>query len=357
MSQSRIGSLLRCDVLNWLLPRRPALMFLSADLGSSSTMVEFTQKEVDMIKAVVTEGEQGTTFWATAHICSQLADWGASVSIFFHGCPLASHSDGCCKKCPWKGRMASKLAQGTWLDKFSNKLLNLPQGTAYPFLQKLDDSQRNCLLNSYNACKTAMAQRFMQVFSFWRELPWRLCALGICLFNDMDDLELQQQYAQSSKAFAHDAIEMWNHMQTNPGQVSSGNGHVSFHMARQFLDKSFPQSLVAYVIWWASSSRADLVMPHALAQALMKYCSALTVMQQLEAQHHFLHQKVSVGRASLPASTCAYLRRRTNKDLATPGLRDNLDRLLADLSKLVAIKWDSRTDSCMVFVISLCALS
>ena len=58
-------------------------MFLSADLGSSSTMAEFTQKEVDMIKAVVTEGEQGTTFWATADICSQLADWGASVSIFF----------------------------------------------------------------------------------------------------------------------------------------------------------------------------------------------------------------------------------------------------------------------------------
>ena len=145
-------------------------------------------------------------------------------------------------------------------------------------------------------------------------------------------------------------IDLWNHMQTNPGQVSSGNGHVSFHMARHFLDRLFPQSLVAYVIWWASSSPAELVMPHALAQALMKYCSALTVMQQLEAQHHFLHQKVSIGRASLPASTCAFLRRRTNKDLATPGLRDNLDRLLADLSKLVAIKWDSRTDSCAVFV-------
>jgi hypothetical protein len=196
----------------------------------------------------------------------------------------------------------------------------------------------------------AMAQRFVQVFSFWRELPWRLCALGICLFNDMDDMELQRQYVQSSKAFALDVIDLWNHMQTNPGQVSSGNGHVSFHMARHFLDRLLPQSLVAYVIWWASSSPAELVMPHALAQALMKYCSALTVMQQLEAQHHFLHQKVSIGRASLPASTCAFLRRRTNKDLATPGLRDNLDRLLADLSKLVAIKWDSRTDSCAVFV-------
>ena len=282
--------------------------------------------------------------------CSQLADWGASVSIFFHGCPLVSHSDGCCKKCPWKGRMASKLAQGIWLDNFSNKLLNLPQGTAHPFLQKRGESQRNCLLNSYNACKMAMAQRFVQVFSFWRELPWRLCALGICLFNDMDDMELQRQYVQSSKAFALDVIDLWNHMQTNPGQVSSGNGHVSFHMARHFLDRLFPQSLVAYVIWWASSSPVELVMPHPLAQALMKYCSALTVMQQLEAQHHFLHQKVSIGRASLPASTCAFLRRRTNKDLATPGLRDNLDRLLADLSKLVAIKWDSRTDSCAVFV-------
>ena len=111
-----------------------------------------------------------------------------------------------------------------------------------------------------------------------------------------------------------------------------------------------PSKPRGYVIWWASSSPVELVMPHPLAQALMKYCSALTVMQQLEAQHHFLHQKVSIGRASLPASTCAFLRRRTNKDLATPGLRDNLDRLLADLSKLVAIKWDSRTDSCAVFV-------
>ena len=86
-------------------------------------------------------------------------------------------------------------------------------------------------------------------------------------------------------------------------------------------------------------------MPEPLAMELLKYASALTVMQPLEAQHHYLNQKVSFGRASLPASTCAFLRRRMNKDVYKAGFRENVSRLLGGLSKLVAIPWNKRSDT------------
>ena len=83
-------------------------------------------------------------------------------------------------------------------------------------------------------------------------------------------------------------------------------------------------------------------MPQQLAKALLRYSSALTCMQQLEAQHHYLNQKISFGRASLPASTCAHLRRRMNPDVFDPYLRKHIARLIGDIYKLVVTKWDSR---------------
>ena len=81
-----------------------------------------------------------------------------------------------------------------------------------------------------------------------------------------------------------------------------------------------------------------------LPQELMKYCSALTCVQQLEAQHHYLNQKLSIGRASLPASTCAYLRRRMNNDVLDSSFRKNLGRYIENLSSLVCAKWSTRSE-------------
>ena len=302
-----------------------------------------------MMKTVVDDTTSSSWFyWAVAYLTFQLAGWGATVSRFFHSCPLTSHSHSQkpCKNCQFKGRMASKLAEGTWLDSLCQQLLNLPLGRAAHFLNKLDGVDREFLMEQFNSAKLAMGQRFVQVYSYWRELPWRICAVATCLFYDLEDQELYQQFVESSKAFARDVVDQWGTARNTPDRVWSGNGHRLFHMARRFLDNSYPGNLSAYLVYWANSPAADLVMPEPLAKELLKYTTALTVMQPLEAQHHYLAQKISFGRASLPASTCAFLRRRMNQDIHTPYFRSNLNRLIGDFSKLVAIKWEKRSDAC-----------
>ena len=45
------------------------------------------------------------------------------------------------------------------------------------------------------------------------------------------------------------------------------------------------------------------------------YISSLTVMQRLESRHHLVNARLSFGRATLPASLSAALRRGQNADL------------------------------------------
>ena len=335
---------MRKEVLDWLIPRRPALLFLGADLdtgaSTTSSVADFSKKELTMISEALGTSKKAHQFWATCLLCIQLANWGASVSRYFHSCPLASHfhSTTPCKNCQWKGRMAVRLAQGSWIDDFSKTLLRLTTGQAPSFLTKLGHDKRCLLERDYGSCRVAMIQRFQQVFSFWRELPWRICAVGIHLFDDItDDPECSEQYIKTSKLFAQSVIEQWDNTKVN----QKGNHH--FQTAKLFLDETFASNLRAYIVFWASSSEHR--MPDPLAHTLMKYCSALTVMQSLEAQHHYLAQRVSFGRASLPAATCAYLRRRTNGDLQMLSFRKHLNRYLGEFSKLVAIKWDRRSDT------------
>ena len=328
----------RYEVLKWLIPRRSALMFLGADLNADLS-AEFSRKEIDMINTAVGNSESSNQFWATCHLCSELAGWGARISTFFHSCPLSDHfhNQKPCD-CNWKGRMAVRLAQGTWIDSFSQELMNMSFGQATTYLARIRPETKNLLELDFNHCKVAMAQRFIQVYSFWRDLPWRICSVGICLFDESTDPESVQKFAHASKLFAQDVIDQWESVKDNV------NGNHSFHMGRYFLDPTYPSNLRAYLVFWASSGEEIIEMPEPLSTALLQYCSSLTVMQQLEAQHHFLGQKIAFGRASLPASTCAFLRRRTNRDLYTQSFKEKLPRLIGDLSKLVAIKWERRSE-------------
>lgn len=94
--------------------------------------------------------------------------------------------------------------------------------------------------------------------------------------------------------------------------------------------------------WWVGTQSTN--MPTALAQELMAYASALSVMQSLEGQHHYLHVHQGAARASLPASLCAALRRRVNPDLRDPRFRQNLEKYLKHIPRLVVCDWDSRKD-------------
>lgn len=200
------------------------------------------------------------------------------------------------------------------------------------------------LCEQFSQCKSAMAQRFLQVFSYWKELPWRLCAIATNLFYISDDSEVESTYIEASKLFASEALEMWKNITSSGvrGQAG-GQGHGHFQMARLFLDPTFPGNLSAYVVYWASSS--DRVMPSALSKELMKYCSALTCMQVLEAQHHYVNQRMSFGRAALPASTCAWLRRRTNADVFDIRFKQNLGEYIGKLPSLLPSSCSSRAET------------
>lgn len=336
------ANLFRYEVLTWLVQRRQAISFLGKDLADEG-LVDFSAKEISMMKGAIDTSDNANQFWGVAHIILQLATWGASVSRFFHGCPLSSHFQQ--KKpcqCQWKGRMAVRLSQGRWMDTFCQDLLNLPVGAARPFLVKLSRTVQETLLNDFMSCKVAMVQRFKQVFDFWREIPWRICSVGICLMYDGDDEETNLQYVQASKLFAADVLEKWKQEKS---LISNRNGNLLFQMARKFCDPEYPGNLFAYMTFWASIPDSKTTMPPQLAKELMKYCSALTIMQQLEAQHHFLNQKLSFGRAALPAATCASLRRRANGDIQDPFFKQEFSRFIGDFSKLVAIKWRHRSDT------------
>lgn len=324
-------------MLNWLIPRREALMFLANDLDEHSS-ADFTGKEMNMISEAIGQSVESHQFWSLCQICFQIASWGANVSRFFHSCPIPSHfySDKPCQ-CQWKGRMSVRLAQGCWIDSFSQELMSLPLGQAKRFLVRLEDTRRLRLEDAFNSCKTSMVQRFVQVFSFWRDIPWRICAIGVCLFDTLQDDTSTTQYVQASKLFAKEILDQWDHAGANH------KGNQSFHMGRFFCDPNFPGNLRAYMVYWASSGGDVVNMPPQLSQALMRYCTALTVMQSLEATHHYLHQKISFGRASLPASTCAFLRRRTNPDIYSISFKESVNRLVGNLSKLAPFKWDKRS--------------
>lgn len=334
------------EVLHWLIPRQQSLAFLLNDIGSGSArdnFAEFIEKEMRIIQVVADPAnETSALFWARCCLCFELANWGAVVSSFFHSCPISAHDweplQATCSKCCWKGRMGSKLAEGIWIDKFSKDLLNLSSDSANQWMKNINIEKRQELLQEFQACKVKMAQRVLQVFEFWRVLPWRLLALAPVLFCDPDMPQIvADAYVQASKVYCQEILRNWNEKEPH-----SQDRQFTHSITRKFLDPSFPHNLRADMEWWAATSSKQ--MPRALAFELMAYASGLTVMQQLEGQHHYLGMHQGGARASLPASVCAFLRRRFNPDLQDPRLRQNLEKYLRHIPKLVACEWEKRKD-------------
>lgn len=334
------------EVLNWLLPRQQSLQFLLADgdvvNARGDSFVDFSEKEVEMIRTV-TDPTTSAKFWSICNLCWELAAWGAKVSSYLHSCPVVDHvwepGRPSCKGCDWKGRLGSRLAQGVWLHEFGDALMNLPSTSAQPWLAKLDSDSQQWMFQQYHACKTAMAQRFMQTFEFWRHLPWRILAIACVRFCPSDVHEtVLEQYTTASKMYAKEVLQTWQRGRAE----RSTDRQFSHPVTRKFLDPGFSGSLFAELEWWSCTDRGT--MPEALAWELLKYSSSLTVMQILEAQHHYLNMHVSGARASLPASTCAMLRRRLNRDLKDKRFRAHLESFIGKIWKLLPFSCDSRRD-------------
>lgn len=190
-----------------------------------------------------------------------------------------------------------KAVPGCMVDRtFPNAVV----GQAAKFLKQLEGRDADFILDQRTQCKTVMAQRFLQVFSLWRD--------AVHLFYMGDDDEIARDYVRVSRRFAIECLDQWQHLKESGGH----GGYGMFHMSKFPLDP-YPDGVAHYLFYWANST--DEVMPKSLSEALMQYASALTSMQMLEAERHYWSQRVSFGRASLPASTCAYLRRRANPDV------------------------------------------
>ena len=169
--------------------------------------------------------------------------------------------------------------------------MSLPLGQAKRFLVRLEDTRRLRLEDAFNSCKTSTVQRFVQVFSFWRDIPWRICAIGVCLFDTLQDDTSTTQVCTGIKTIC----------KRNPGSMGSCRRKSQGKWGVFFAIQTSLENLLAYMVYWASSGGDVVNMPPQLSQALMRYCTALTVMQSLETTHHYLHKKISFGRAIPPS--------------------------------------------------------
>lgn len=335
------------QVLSWLLPRQQSLMHLLTDIGDDSkrdNFSDFSEKELEMIRGITdSENETSVLFWATCVLCHELACWGAKLSSFFHSCPVAGHiwepREKPCK-CQWKGRLGSVLAQGVWLNEFSEQVLNLPVTSAQHWLNKMTDQKKAWLIDQFQSCKVSIAQRFLQVFDYWNQLPYRVLSVASVLFCTGDDFpqEIIATYAKASKMYAQDILQRWR----DRGCDLGASRQFTHSITRKFLDPEYHQNLRAELEWWSVSSSNQ--MPSRLATELMKHSSALTVMQMLEGQHHYLNMHVGGARASLPASTCALLRRRCNGDLKDKRFRHHVASFMQRIPKLLPFTFESRKD-------------
>lgn len=59
-------SVLRLEVLEWLLPRKQALMYLAIDLDGAAP-ADFSAKEIKLLQSVLEETPSGNKIWSIGH--------------------------------------------------------------------------------------------------------------------------------------------------------------------------------------------------------------------------------------------------------------------------------------------------
>ena len=185
------------ETLEWLLPRKHALSFMSLRDLAERDDKEMSHRELDLLgDLTAAESMPALRFWATAALAKQLADWGHRVSGVLHGCPChpRGRTDSACRssssssssisnssnQCPMAGRMAVPLAVGLmdWAQsKLSDSVLKPPTQAALNEFSNKHPEEAQTLLRSWQLTVSRMRARASQVFSYWGELPWALLAV------------------------------------------------------------------------------------------------------------------------------------------------------------------------------------
>lgn len=293
-------------MLLWVLRRRDAFAFLvnDMDFASGSSSKEMTQTELQMLVSIVSSDQaDGHKFWGTALVVQVLANWGAGVSTWLHGCACSHHeTDRQRKSCSLKGRRAVELASGAWKRFIAElKVLSLPQSALAALAQLRDGGQgewADFLLQSFQDCKSMMEMRCYQCWSFWGEFPFSI--LQMCgHFVDPNATEDSSRTKAQQLKQTFDSYEQKTELGI-PAWFFFGN-------------LTNRQKMIAWI------QGRDLSVD--LQELLVGYSTALVVMQRLESRHHLVNISMSRGRAQTPASVIAGLRRRMNQDLTHPTFR------------------------------------
>ena len=108
---------------------------------------------------------------------------------------------------------------------------NAVVGQAAKFLKQLEGRDADFVLDQCTQCKTVMAQRFLQVFSLWRD--------AVHLFYMGDDDEIARDYVRVSRRFAIECLDQWQHLKESGGH----GGYGMFHMSKFSLDRCIPMVL------------------------------------------------------------------------------------------------------------------
>jgi hypothetical protein len=289
--------------------RRAAFAFLFTDAGFTDSK-EMTQHELEHLTSVSSlDSPDGHKFWSTCMVVQVLSGWGASVSVWMHGCMCVHHKTEKEKgRCTLKGRRGVEMASGKWRSFLAElKSLSLTPAALEAIARLRDCGQSewgDFLMTSFQECKASVEMRCIQAWSFWGSLPYSILELASHFVNP-------NHPETASRSRARDLLETFDNQ---PGKSEFG-----FATWNIFGDPTSRGELVSWIEGQPLSNE--------LRDLFIGYGSSLLVMQRLEGRHHLINLSMSRGRAQKPSAIIAGLRRVRNKDLITSTFRG----LLSDL--------------------------
>ncbi len=283
--------------------RQAAFSFLLADGDFATGSKEMTSSELELLTSIASsDSAEGSKFWTTCLVVQILSEWGATTSMWLHGCMCQHQTDKERKNCRLKGRRGVQLACGEWRVFIETLQTSSLTPECLKSLSRLRDSGQSewseFLMQCFQETKASMVMRARQAWSFWSVLPYSI-------------------------------LELARHL-IDPNHTESASRTRAKELLHQF-DNSASKSEMGFATWnvfghdlhrraikkWSKGQE----LKRELQDLFMGYSTCLVVMQRLEAKHHLINTSVSRGRAQTPAAVISGLRRMLNKDLTDSSFR------------------------------------
>lgn len=163
--------------------RKAAFAFLLADGDFATGSKEMTSSELELLTSVSSpDSPDGNKFWATCMVVQVLSEWGATISMWLHGCMRQHNTEKEKKNCKLKGRRAVQLACGEWktfLETLKQTCLTADCLESLSTLRGSGQSDwADYLMQCFQETKARMEMRGRQAWSFWAVLPYSILELA-----------------------------------------------------------------------------------------------------------------------------------------------------------------------------------